>query len=209
MKKPSKKTAISALLIGILGTAIWEKILSPLCTFIYIKLSSLIDSFSVTFSNHTYIEIAKGYNDSIIVDFLYYLCIFFMALFIIAFQYIYFFKRQKMMLSIRERYSTIEKKNEIQKTSMELKQNYIFSMCIILSFLLLMTFFMYWIGNLTFINNCKSSSLCNLEIISPYVSDTEYKHLRSNFYSIQTKEDYESFTNTIKEIGEKYSLNLK
>lgn len=68
---------------------------------------------------------------------------------------------------------------------------------------------MYWHGNNTFINQCKTSSLCNLEIICPYISDLEYKKLKSSFYSIQTKKDYEIFTNTIEEIGDKYSLDLK
>lgn len=82
--------------------------------------------------------------------------------------------------------------------------------CILTIFLyLILIIFMYWHGNNTFINQCKTSSLCNLEIICPYISDLEYKKLKSSFYSIQTKKDYEIFTNTIEEIGDKYSLDLK
>lgn len=201
MKIPSKKQAASALVIGILGTAIWEKILSPLCTYIYIKISSLIDKFATTFSNNTYMEISKGYHDSIAVSIVYYLVMF---IFVLSFAiYVtYLVVQKKTML----RYIWNE---DVRPTHKEIKSKLERSFFFFIPIYLFMIIFMYWIGNLTFITNCRTSSLCNLEIICPYVSDLEYKDLKSSFYSIKTKEDYESFTNTIKEIGKKYNLNLR
>lgn len=69
--------------------------------------------------------------------------------------------------------------------------------------------YIYLIGNFLFINECKTTSLCNIEIVSPYISDVEYKQLKSTFYSIQTKDDYINFTEAINKIGEQYSLDLK
>lgn len=68
---------------------------------------------------------------------------------------------------------------------------------------------MYLLGNRTYINNCRTASLCNLEIVSSYISDAEYKELKSTFYSIQTKGDYEEFKSKIYGIGEMYSVELR
>lgn len=203
MKKTSKKAVISALLIGILGSAIWEKILSPFCTFIYIKLSSLIDEFNTSFSNNAYCEISKGYDDSIVVTLLY-RSITIILLLLLLFYFYYIVNRETTSLTPNnnEIINRIYKKNNLK---MQLIKLVIFFS--LLCFLLII--FVYWVGSLTFIVHCRTTSLCNLEIICPYISDLEYKELKSSFYSIQTKEDYEAFTNAIKEIGEKYSLNLK
>lgn len=200
MKKPSKKTilsALSALFIGILGCALWEYIFSPLCKFVYIKISSLIDKFSATFSNSTYIEISKGYYDSPVIDIVCFIIIIFF-IYISSIFYLYLTRKSQHKLTSEEKFPYEY-----------LKRNFFIRIIILISTQLVMIIWMYWIGNLMFINQCKSTSLCNLEIISPYISDLEYKELKSDFYSIQTKADYESFVNTINELGEKYSLNLK
>lgn len=201
MKKPSIKTTISALLIGILGTAIWEKFLSPFCTFIYLKLSIIIDNFTTYFSNITYKEISNGYNDSSIINTLNYLIVIFFLI-IFTFTYLYIIGANLKTLFV------IIDGNRIVRRDIR-SRNHFTPFIITILVNIFMLIWMYWIGNLTYINDCKTISLCNLEIISPYVSDLEYKTLKSSFYSIQTKEDYEIFTNTIREIGKKYSLNLK
>lgn len=200
MKKPSKKavlSALSALFIGVIGCAIWEYIVSPLCIFVYVKISSLIDKFSITFSNSTYNEISKGYYDSYVIDITSsIIIIFFIFLSLILYLYLTKKTRDKLISEKDFPYDFI-------------KRNFKIKIIILISVQLLFIFWMYWIGNLTFINQCRTSSLCNLEIICPYISDNEYKKLKSSFYSIQTKEDYESFTNKINQIGEQYSINLK
>lgn len=203
MKKPSKSTVLSTLIIGIIGTAIWEKFLSPLCTFIYVKLSSLIDSFSNTFSNRTYTKISEGYNNSSTVDIALSIMLILFILLCIFFLFYNLYQSKRKLIDYTVNDSSIINLDKLLKTNKLL--NFLFFILIELSLLV----FMYWFGNISFIDRCKTSSLCNLEIISPYVSDIEYKELKSSFYSIQTKEDYEAFTKTIKAIGEKYSLNLK
>lgn len=206
MKKPSKKTilsTLSALFIGVLGCAIWEYIISPLCTFIYAKISYLIDKFTVTFSNSTYSEISKGCNTSPIDEItisMVLILLFFSCIFL---SYFYLFQGNKKTQDYIENSYTLDNLAQIKKHN-----NRIY-LTLKISLYISMMILMYWKGNNTFINQCKTSSLCNLEIICPYISDLEYKKLKSSFYSIQTKEDYEIFTNTVKEIGAKYSLSLK
>lgn len=206
MKKPSKKTilsALSALFIGILGCALWEYVFSPLCTFVYIKISSLIDKFSVTFSNSTYNEISKGYNSSLTDDIIISMILIILLFSCILLQFFNSYQSNKKLHDYFEKSATLENLSQITK------KNHRLYYLLTLFLYLILIIFMYWHGNNAFINQCKTSSLCNLEIICPYISDLEYKELKSSFYSIQTKKDYEIFTNTIKEIGDKYSLNLK
>lgn len=206
MKKPSKKTLLStlyALLIGVLGCAIWEYAVSPLCTFIYIKISSLIDKFTVTFSNNTYSKISEGYNCSSIDD-----IIISIMLILLIFS-CFFFSMYNLHQNNKKIQDYIENNHTLENISKIIKKELVLNITSILTVNILIIIFMYWTGNNTFINQCKTSCLCNLEIICPYISDLEYKELKSSFYSIKTKEDYEKFTITITEIGEKYHLNLK
>lgn len=203
MKKSSKVPFLSALMIGILGTAIWEKILSPLCTLIFVKISSLIGNFVVFFSNITYKEISKGYHDTLVINIIYYMAMI-LSIILAIFYITYVTNRRKSyftkyFLNDNVEDDPVKEFKRIKKTDL----------IIVFSVSILLIIFMYYIGNLGFITKCKVFSLCNLEIISPYVSDLEYKELKSSFYSIETKEDYESFINTIKEIGEQHSLSLK
>ena len=62
---------------------------------------------------------------------------------------------------------------------------------------------------LTFINNCQTKTLCNIEIVSAYISDEEYKQLNSYFYSITTKNEYDTLQEVLNNIADHYSLTLR
>jgi len=186
---------ISPLIITIVGSALWEKFLSPSCTYIYIRVSSLIDNFVTTFSNNTYKKISEGYNVPAANNFIYYS----LLILIIAFYIVIMYKNIKSIAY------DIDSNCKIKL----LFKKHLLSFCFIIAIQIPMLLSMYFLGKLTFIDSCKTSSLCNLEIVSPYISDLEYKELKSTFYSIQDKEDYDYFTDRINEIGKKYSLNLK
>lgn len=195
MKKALKHPIISGLFVSILAAALWENFISKFCTFVYINISSIIDRAIITFSNDTYKKISTGINNFSIV---------YIMFFIILSNYIAFFIAIKLF-----RGNNIPGIITKETAKKEYRKKFLF--LIIISFICIFFIFIciYMIGNFIFINKCQTNSLCNLEIISPYVSDIEYKELKSTFYSIQTKEDYEVFTDTIKQIGERYSLNLR
>lgn len=52
------------------------------------------------------------------------------------------------------------------------------------------------------------SMSANIEIVSPYISDNDYKILRSDFLSIRSKEDYKLLNNLLHSIAEDESLRL-
>lgn len=49
----------------------------------------------------------------------------------------------------------------------------------------------------------------NIEIVAPYITDDEYKQLRSDFFQIDSKADYDNLINKISAIAEKKHLQLK
>lgn len=49
----------------------------------------------------------------------------------------------------------------------------------------------------------------NIEIVSPYVSDFEYKKLKSDFYSMNTYDEYAAIKLTLNKIAEDNNLTLK
>ena len=49
----------------------------------------------------------------------------------------------------------------------------------------------------------------NMEIISPLLSDQDYKQLRANFYSIDSKKDYDDFTNHLEAIANENNITLR
>lgn len=61
----------------------------------------------------------------------------------------------------------------------------------------------------TFINSCQTSTLHTIEVVSPYVSDTEYKQFKSDFYLIRNKHDYDALQLKLKTIAKKHNINLE
>lgn len=195
MKKIIKNTLIPGIIGSIIATALYEKV-SMLFTFLYLIISSTIDKTITTFSNNTYKKIATGTND---LSFIIYI-----VFFAIIISYIFHLIQVKFF-----------KKNNvpgivpISTIKLEHRNKLLFKLVVALISILFILVCAYFIGNYIFINECQTNSLCNLEIISPYISDIEYKKLKSTFYSIQTKQDYESFISTINKIGTEYSITLR
>lgn len=49
----------------------------------------------------------------------------------------------------------------------------------------------------------------NIEIVSPYISDSEYKQLKSAFHSMKSSNDYDDLISHLSKISNDYSLTLK
>lgn len=60
-----------------------------------------------------------------------------------------------------------------------------------------------------FINRAITITTNNIEIVSPYISDHDYKKLKSDFYSIQNKDDYDKLQQTLNTVAKEHSLILK
>lgn len=60
-----------------------------------------------------------------------------------------------------------------------------------------------------YISGISSRTLSNIEIVSPYVSDNEYKQFKSDFYTINGKSDYDVLYEKLDSVAKSNSLKLK
>ena len=76
--------------------------------------------------------------------------------------------------------------------------------------IILIYFFMLLFLMLTnFINKSITKMTCNIEILSAYVSNDTYKQLRSSFFSIENKKDYDELFDLMKTIALHNNVKLK
>lgn len=78
---------------------------------------------------------------------------------------------------------------------------------LILIFCICSLFFFY--ARCLFINNAITKATNNIEIVSPYITDIEYKQLKSDFYSIKNRDDYNALMDTLADIADANSITLK
>lgn len=73
----------------------------------------------------------------------------------------------------------------------------------------LFLFLAYHFVVVSFAATIAENTIHNIEIVSPYITDMEYKQLRSEFYQIDSEPDYDNLMNKISIIAESNSLELR
>lgn len=100
----------------------------------------------------------------------------------------------------KQAYEILEKSNKVMKRSY-----HIFNFFLIIGGIFL--FFLY--SKDAFVINKVTSITNNIEIVSPYITDEEYKQLKSDFHTMKSRDDYDSLTNSLSEIASYNSVELK
>lgn len=208
---------ISALIIGIIGSALWEKVISPLSSFIFLQVLNLSSSISETFSDDIYKSVASGFHEEPSIMLLSLITGVFIALSVTILLHIFANKNEAQYL-----YEDIDEptfdsdKNEtyiIQKLKAKTKKlnhkSKILSIIISISTIFYIIFFFYVLGRITYINLTITKTLNNIEILSPYISDHDYKMMKSKFHRIQNKVDYDSLNSEIENLSTIYSISLE
>lgn len=163
------KTLVATIILGALGGAFWEWVLKPLFIFIYDRI--IMYSLHL-FSDSFYLKVAKSIDSPASLTFYYIL----MTVAILILLPPKFFS---VLLHGESRNKTDAFLNTITRLA---------------CFLIIMfNMFTTLIANQT-----ARETLRNIEIVAPYVSDIEYKTLKSDFYRINSKDDYLDLTNNIK-----------
>lgn len=76
-------------------------------------------------------------------------------------------------------------------------------------YVLLWCIYIIFTFTVTYIDSTVSRLTRNIEIVSPYISDQEYKNLKSAFYSMDSREDYTNLVNALEEISSEHGIELK
>lgn len=221
-KKSFMNTIIGVIILGALGSALWETCLSPLAQSMFLHASSIISLVSLGFIDDLYREVSKGFHEksSILLFCTYWGAV--MGIYI---------SMWIIRGSIKKEYKVIKKKHEIIKTNGDNDDNLtilykdnkafrkkklsiikkIFSQKFVTSIItiLVILYGIITVGKESFINTTITNTLGNIEIVSPYIEDKEYKQLKSNFYSMQNQQDYLKLIEKIENIAQLNEVELK
>lgn len=234
-KSPVTKEGLAALIVSTFLAFIVGKILDPFFSYLYSLLLNTGGSFMKSISNSTYQQISNGFSEQASVFSLYLIDI--ICLLGLFYFFTKMHDSYKNVLNKYRDYdkaldiainptaphvdtspvpSTIDEsiliqraetlKNTIAKQVKYCKINYyIFIVSSICASLLLT----YTYARNAFVHSKITTITNNIEIVSPYISDIEYKMLKSDFYSIENSEDYDALTSTLNDISKNHSIKLK
>lgn len=164
-------TGVSTIVLGALGSALWELALKPFFEFILPKLILLFGFFS----DHFYKQIAMGGHLTADLAARYFLAFLALAICVGPKKWITMFQKISDTLPVH----------------------------LMLAFIIL---FACIFSERVSSDITANTILRNIEIVAPYISDDEYKILKSDFYSMDTKNDFETLQNSIMEIREENNL---
>ena len=69
--------------------------------------------------------------------------------------------------------------------------------------------FILFLLTTNFINKTITRTTNNIEIVSPYITDNEYKKLKSDFHSMKNSIDYKELTQNLESIAKENAIKLK
>lgn len=166
---------ITTILVGLLGSALWELLFSPITHKFLDFLMSLPNSISATFSSHYVQTISSATDQFLIIDIRSFL---FMIIFL---SFIF----------------DMVKHDKAYKTH--------FTYMKLMFFIILFCNTMYDIS--AYHNSHRLRT--DIEILAPYISDLDYKLLKSDFYSMNSKDDYDAFTKRLNSLADLHNIELK
>lgn len=190
-----KSTIIGMIVVGALGSGLWSNICTPIFEFLSAQLSDIIPLISKNMMNGTYVKVSKGLHE----DYSLQMYMGFMVILMSA--YLILWKR-------------ISLEDTIQNADTSKIRNSLRSFFNSKKFVLFMTVFawifcIFSIGESIYINSTITQTLNNIEIVSPYINDEEYKYLKSKFYSIKGTSDYDKLVEELNAIAKENNIILK
>ena len=227
------KDNFSVTVLGSILAFLLSKIFDPIFSNLYSFFLSLRGAAIQSLSNSTYRQISNGFSEQT-SSLILYLAYIFSSVVILNFFMSYrkeYKQSLKELKDIEEKIHSISSSEQTKENALEnnpdskhpeeySKQllgkiealrsrsvyHYIFFGAItFIAYILLI----YAYARTTFVNGKITSMMNNIEIISPYISDTEYKHFKSSFHLIKNKDDYDNLYSQLEQIASIYSIELK
>lgn len=161
---------ISTIILGALGSALWEVALHP---FLSVSVNFFMDLYG-KYSDNVYRYVSTGGN------------------YLSTVSAAYFFMILILLLSLGP--TRARKYFDNLTSSFPLK---------IMFFIV----FTYVLLSRTYYDSTARTTLRDIEIIAPYITESEYKQLRSDFYSMDNRADYITLRSTIDQIMESEGLS--
>lgn len=201
---------ISLIFLPLLISAIWEKILSPLFDRVLESVLSISNSLFTSISNHIYTEISNGVMDRyspVVCS-----CLFgaFCAVTLISLSNSYALYQSTLLDTpsdndLKNDPNIDEKEHTLYQFA---KHKFLFCSSIIIA-VIAHLFALTFLIQQSYVTETALKLTNDIEIISPYISDLEYKQLKSDFHSMQSRFDYDNLVLRLETIGSENHLRLK
>ena len=175
---------LGSLAVGILGSALWEWMFSPLFSSIFMAINNFLISVSERYSNNLYRLISSG------VEYMH-----------VQQNNILIINCTLLLLSVV--FLLIDPVSSI------LKKKPHYAICLMLISPILAISNYSSVSRYSLASDLSISCYSNIEIVAPYISELEYKTLHSRYYQIESKEDYDSLMAYIEEIASSKDIALK
>jgi hypothetical protein len=168
----------AAIVLGAIGSGVWEKLLSPALSRLSDATATLISGISSTYEESIYQRAARDTTD------LYPMKIAMLILFLLG-----------IVLIVTIAYRTLSRATLQERTQRRL--NFMFSIHGLSMGLALVVLAFISMARLDTASRIKEGSLRSLEILRPKIGETVYFELRSDYYSIESKADFDAFKNVV------------
>lgn len=205
----NKKLKDSIIIVPMIVTAFWERLFSPGFDIFMNYLLSFGNNFITHISNLIYTRIAKG----VYINISYYIFIILMSVIVVIFLFnTYNVYKCNIKKSCNENDEIIEidnnkkDKNKFEKIISLPKVKFGLSLFYSIS---IICFYLFFLLMTNFINNTITNITNSIEILSPYISDSEYKMLKSQFYTMESRNDYDIIISDLTKYQEQFEIILK
>ena len=216
-KKIFSKTSIYAAIVGALLAFIVGKLFNPIFEFVFSLFLNIGGGFVQLISDATYKQISDGFSEQGTGVLMYVLNV--VAVSAANFLREVFKNFCDKMINIIEsknanetqilpdKSNTSTRNKDAKLPTVKTVKRYYKALLFCTYFLVAILVFVYM--QYAFVNAKIISSTNNIEIVSPFVSDQEYRQLKSEFHLIQNSNDYEKLYDKLQDIADKNDIKLK
>ncbi|MGM0642024.1 MAG: hypothetical protein ACQESN_11455 [Thermotogota bacterium] len=182
---------IGTIILGAIGSGIWERLLSPSLDWFFRTIVSIISTISLNYKDSIYKGAALGFHEIYSFKAFVMIILLFLLTLIVAVK-IY----QMQVLQIKP-------KNE-EGYEKRFKPFLLMTIiCIALSFTVL-----FAIKRHEEVNQTVTYVVRSLDILRPHIGEQEYHLKMANFYQVQNAEDFYLLDKNLKSLAAKYSVRL-
>lgn len=199
----TKKELIFGVITGVLSTLVIMWFIEPLTNWLFPKMLSVTEHFTSFFVDYIYRSSACMTIETtgIMTLAFSYILVYLALLLLFAFS--------RIILNVLYQDSSEDnlKSTKTRSFSPAFEKN-MFKLSSVLCIILILMFTLITMSQI-FSSSISSCTLTNIEIVSPYIADQEYKQLKSDFYTITSKQDFDELRSNLQAIADEYSLQLK
>lgn len=212
LKKFLKKEMTIGVSAGIISTLLVMWFIQPITNWLFPKVINILTFINASFSDFIYREIpyaTTARSNELAVFFSFFTAYFFLLLLFFSFHFLAkIYKIFSIDLDIsKDEVEFIEEKNLIN--SFINRHNKVFFRLPYALSAFLIIFCIFMTCKDMYIKEKASDLTISMEIVSPVLSEHEYKQLRANFYSIDSKKDYDDFVNHLEVIATENDITLR